>query len=253
MDGDDVARAVSARPQDVADVLRELADVLLGEDEPVDTTLRRVADLAARTVPGCDAAGITLFLDGSPRTAAHTDQRTLSVDRQQYDKGEGPCLEAIRTGASQLVDVEEARERWPGFTEAAIGAGVRSFLAAPLPVGKSFIGALNLYSSSRDGFDRLDEAFVILLTEQAAVTVAAAQRYLAARHLATQLDEAMRSRGVIEQAKGVLMARHRVDEDRAFQLLRQASQDRNVKLRTIAREIVDSTQDPRPADAGHIP
>jgi transcriptional regulator with GAF, ATPase, and Fis domain len=246
MDGDKVALAVSARPDDVADVLSELASVLVGQ-ESVDTTLRRVADLAARTVPGCSAAGITLLLDETPRTAAYTDQRTLAVDRQQYDLGEGPCLEAIRTGASQLVDVEEARERWPGFTEAAIAAGVRSFLAAPLPVGESFIGALNLYSASRDGFDHLDEVFVTLLTEQAAVTVAAAERYNAARDLATQLEEAMRSRAVIEQAKGVLMARHRADEDRAFELLRRESQHRNVKLRTIAREIVDSTQDALPA------
>jgi AmiR/NasT family two-component response regulator len=116
-------------------------------------------------------------------------------------------------------------------------------------VGEAFIGALNLYSRERDGFDRLDEAFVTLLTEQAAVTVATTERYLAARDLAAQLEEAMRSRAVIEQAKGVLMARHHVDEDRAFELLRVDSQQRNVKVRVIAREVVESSRAGAPPDA----
>ncbi len=236
-----VRDTVRDRPDDVALVVTELSGLLV-DDESLEERLQRVVDLATRTIPSCDAAGVTLVTGERPRTAAYTDDRTIRIDRAQYDVGDGPCLDAIRNRRVNRVDVSEADDRWPAFTEAARAASIRSFLAAPLLVHKEPLGALNLYSRQPSGFDALDEAFVSLFSHQAAASVANSLRYADIASLARQLEEALASRAVIEQAKGVLMARHGVNADQAFGLLRHQSQHRNVKLRAVAHDVVASTQ-----------
>ncbi|HSK26256.1 MAG TPA: GAF and ANTAR domain-containing protein [Jiangellales bacterium] len=232
-----VGDALRERADDVALVLDSLSEVLLGEDD-LPAALQRIVDLAVRTVPGCHAAGITLLSGQQPTTAACTDQRTLAVDRRQYDEGEGPCLDAATHRRINRVDVEEAAERWPGFAAAAREIGVRSFLAAPVAVHETPMGALNLYSRSADGFSAVDEAFIGLFTAQAGIALAGFRRNAEARALAEQMREAMASRAVIEQAKGVLVERHRTDPETAFAMLRRESQNRNVKLRSLAEALV---------------
>jgi len=99
-------------------------------------------------------------------------------------------------------------------------------------------GALNLYSSSAHGFGALDEAFVALFTGQVSAAVLSIQRYGECRRLADNLKIALDSRAVIEQAKGVLMVTRRLGDEEAFEWLREQSQQRNVKLRRIAEELV---------------
>jgi GAF domain-containing protein len=238
-----LAEALEARSDEVAMAMHELAQLLVSE-EGVESTLQRIADLAARVIPGCDAAGVTLYLDGKYVTAAYTDNRTLEVDEGQYLRDEGPCLQAMRDQAVLRIDVEEAAERWPEFLTDARRSGVRSFLAGPLMLKGESIGALNLYSSQPDGFTDLDDVLIALFTGQAAIAVANAKTYGDAIELTRQLQEAISSRAIIEQAKGVLMSREGVDADGAFGQLRSLSQNRNIKLRDIAKEIVDSTQGP---------
>lgn len=233
--------AVRARPEDVTAVLLEVSTLLVDEVS-LEERLERIVRLAVRTVRGCDEASITLRSEKGLRTLVPTDERTLAVDRAQYDAGEGPCLTAMETGSVVLVDDVASEERWPLFTAAAREAGLRSFLASPLVVGAQSLGALNLFSSRDDGFDALDEAFVALLSGQAAASIANAMRYEDARTLAEQLDQAMLSRAVIEQAKGMLMARHGLDADGAFDLLRRRSQHANEKLRDVARQVVESAR-----------
>jgi GAF domain-containing protein len=238
-----LAQALEARSDEVAMAMHELAQLLVAE-EGVESTLQRIADLAKRVIPDCDAAGVTLYLDGKYATAAFTDDRTLEVDEGQYTRDEGPCLQAMRDRAVLRIDVEEAAERWPEFLEDARRSGVRSFLAGPLMLKDESIGALNLYSSAQDGFSDLDDVLIALFTGQAAIAVANAKTYGDAVELTRQLQEAIESRAVIEQAKGALMARESIDADAAFGRLRAESQSRNVKLRDIAREVVESTQSP---------
>ena len=237
----ELAQALEARSDEVALAMHELAHLLVAE-ESVDTTLERVASLAARTIDDCDAAGVTLFLDGKYVTAAHTDTRTLAVDNGQYERDEGPCLQAMREQKVLRFDIDEAQDRWPGFVADARANEVRSFLAAPLMLKGESIGALNLYSRKPSGFTALDDVLVALFTGQAAIALANARMYADAVRLTHQLQEAIGSRSVIEQAKGVLMAREGVDPDGAFARLKQLSQHRNVKLRDIAAAIVDSTR-----------
>jgi GAF domain-containing protein len=223
---------------DVAAALHELSHLLVSE-ESVQTTLQRVVDLAAQTIEGCDAAGVTLDDHSSYLTAAYTDERTLAVDRGQYALDEGPCLQAMRDMAILRVTVDEAQDRWPEFSAAARESDICSFLAAPLVVQGRSIGALNLYSRSMDGFGVVDDVLVALYGAQAAIALANATTYDGARKLSEQLQEAINSRAVIEQAKGILMHEHRISADEAFKLLRKRSTNTNVKLRVLAQQIVD--------------
>jgi GAF domain-containing protein len=236
-----LARALESRTDDVAMAMHELAHLLVS-DESIELTLRRVSDLAARVIDDCDAAGVTLVDNGGWVTAAWTDERTLAVDRGQYERGDGPCLQAIRDADIVRLDVDEAEERWPDFVRDARAYDVRSFLAAPLLLRGEPIGALNLYSAKPSGFTALDDVLIALFTGQVSVAVGNAKVYSDAVRLTDQLQEAIGSRAVIEQAKGVLMAREGIDVGAAFERLKQESQDRNVKLRNIAKEVVDSTQ-----------
>jgi GAF domain-containing protein len=236
-----LAEALEARSDEVALAMHELAQMLVSE-ESIDTTLQRIAELAARVIQDCDAAGVTLVRRGTYVTAACTDNRTLAVDQGQYKRGSGPCLQAIADKQVLRFDVDEAEERWPEFVADARSHDVRSFLAAPLVLRNQAIGALNLYSAKPSGFTDLDDILIALFTGQASVALGNAQVYAEAVALTAQLQEAIVSRAVIEQAKGVLMATERLDADTAFARLRRQSQDRNIKLRDIAGEVVASTQ-----------
>jgi GAF domain-containing protein len=222
---------------ELATAMAELASLLVDEDD-LPGMLERVAHLAVRSIPDCDSAGVTLLAGDEPLTAAATDQRTMTIDNAQYRIGSGPCLESYKTKSVQRVVVEEAFELYPEFATAAARAGIRSFLAAPLVVRNDGIGSLNLYSSAGHGFKGLDEAVVVLFAAQAAVAVANARLYQSAKTVSAQLEAAMASRSVIEQAKGVLMAQRALDPDAAFDVLRRASQMENRKLRDIAADVV---------------
>lgn len=236
----EVAAAAAERPDGVAEALVELAGLLL-DDEGLPATLERVVALAVRSIPGCAGAGVTLAGDQGFTTVAYSHPLVLEVDRSQYGVGDGPCISAHRQQEVLRVDVSEAAQRWPEFAAAARRAGIRSFLAAPLPARGKSIGSLNLYSHDANGFDALDETLIALFVGQVAVSLANARLYASTRALSGQLEEALASRGVIDQAKGVLMARHGVDADEAFQVLRRRSQLTNTKLREVAAAIVAET------------
>jgi GAF domain-containing protein len=233
----DLTAALENAPDEVATALHELGHMLVSEDD-IQTTLQRVVDLAAATIEGCDAAGVTLEEQSGYLTAVSTDERTNGVDQGQYAVGDGPCLTAMHDVVIVRVSVDEAEARWPRFAADARSHDVRSFLAAPLVVRGTAIGALNLYSRSPDGFSKVDDVLVSLYGSQAAIALTNARTYEGARKLSEQLQEAITSRAVIEQAKGVLMAQHRIDADEAFGVLRTRSTRSNIKLRTVAAQVV---------------
>jgi GAF domain-containing protein len=205
-------------------------------------TLDRVAVLAVDSVPGADLAGLTLLRDGKPVTAVFTDPTSPEIDQAQYDSGSGPCLDAFRDGLVYRIHSTADDERWPEFSRTAHAAGIESTLSLPLMVEDESVGALNLYSRNPASFDDQDERVGIAFATQAAVALANAQAYWGAKEVADQLHEAMKSRAVIEQAKGILMAAQGCDPDQAFDLLVKASQRSNRKLRDIAQEIVANPQ-----------
>ncbi len=193
-------------------------------------------------------AGISLLgEDGRPTTGVFTDQRSPDIDAAQYESGRGPCLDSWRLGkVVRLDDMDAAAADYPEFAAAAQAHGVQSTLSLPLVVGDERLGALNLYARIPGGFSSDDEALGTDLAATAAVVLANATAFWAASELSDQLGQAMRSRAVIEQAKGVLMGRSpKMTADEAFDVLRKASQRENIKVRDIAQRIVDR----RPGDS----
>ncbi len=218
--------------------LGEISGTPVESTDELQAYLDLLVDAVRRHVPGCDAVGVTLISQGRPSTAAYTTVHTLEVDAVQYRLGEGPCLDAYRTGGEVTVDMGTAVDRWPRFASAAAEGRVRSLIALPLATATHRVGALNLYAFAEDAFREVDMSQLRIVASRAADTVLAASRIVGARELVGQLEQAIASRAVIEQAKGVLMGRHQIAETAAFEALRTQSQRTNVKLRELAAEIV---------------
>ncbi len=240
---------LSERYQDAVASLSELVRAL-AEDESVPDTMQSILKLALRSVPGCHGASVTMIdEEGKPGTIAATDEDTYELDRRQNALRDGPCLDAARRQQVNRWNHREAEQRWPEFTEIATEMGLRSYLSAGLGWAGRPLGALNLSSRDSDGFSELDEGILALFTSPAAAVIVVAGRYAEARDLAAQLEQALRSRAVIDQAIGIVMAESRCDADQAFGTLRRASNNRNMKLRDLATEIVlrvGGSPSPRP-------
>jgi GAF domain-containing protein len=219
--------------------LSELAGLLL-TDETLETMLEHVAVIAVRAIPACDAAGVTLFEHDQMSTAAASGPLVPRVDEHQYAADEGPCLESLRTGEVRRSPALTAETRWPKFVPPTIGEGVVSCLSLPLVIGNhGTAGVLNLYSQNQP-FEEVDEEVGRRFMAPAAVAVANARAHAKANALIQQLQEALQSRDVIGQAKGIIQAREHCGPDAAFERLREISQNRNIKLRDLAKTVVES-------------
>jgi GAF domain-containing protein len=213
-------------------------------DGTVEETLQRVVDLTVDAVPPTSLVGITLIVEGRQRTAVYNDGVAPEIDQAQYDTGEGPCLDAFRDQRVHIIDATTEDGPWPEFRAAAAARGIHSTLALPLVVDKRAIGAMNLYAEPALGYEDVNIDLAAVYASQAAIVLANARAYWDAFSMSERLGEAMRSRAVIEQAKGMLMAAQRCDEDQAFELLVRASQRENLKLREVAQRIVAATYEP---------
>ncbi|HJQ86378.1 MAG TPA: GAF and ANTAR domain-containing protein [Propionibacteriaceae bacterium] len=221
----------------VAELHEALAGVVLADRE-LSEVLTEITRIARRAMPSVEAASITLIRGEEPFTAAYDGQMALDADELQYERGYGPCMDAGRAGQMLLVDDMRSDQRWPDYAQHAASHGVLSSLSVPLPFQGATIGALNTYASQPKVFDDND---VELAHEVAAwVAVAVGNAEVAARTSGdlTQLRTTMMTRAFIEQAKGMLMERHKINEDEAFTMLTHASQRTNTKLREVAAELV---------------
>jgi GAF domain-containing protein len=222
-----------------ANHISELAGILL-TNETLETALGHVAAISVRAIPACDAAGVTLVEHDQLTTAAASRPLVRRVDDHQYTTNEGPCLESLRTGELRWSRSLEADTRWPKFRGPALAEGVVSCMSLPLVVGDhGTAGTLNLYSQTRP-FEETDEEIGRRFAAPASAAVANACTYAKAHALIEQLHEAIRSRDVIGQAKGVIQAREHCGPDEAFERLRSMSQRRNIKLRDLARSVVET-------------
>ncbi len=224
------------------DLLRDLSRVVLA-DRAIDDVLTDITMLAARAVPGAESVSTTLLRGDRAYTAAYSGDMALRADELQYDEGYGPCMDAGRGGVVLRIDDMRTEQRWPAYVARVGEAGVRSSLSVPLPYQGNSIGALNIYSSQPEAFvspESLDAGREV--AEAIAVAVANADAHHRLGEQARNMQIAMETRAVIEQAKGVLMAQRKVGAEEAFEILRDASQRYNRKLRDIAVGIVESTQ-----------
>ncbi len=224
---------------EIVTALQKLSSLLDSEDA-FERTLQTIVDLSESTLP-CDSAGVTLRVGGKATTAAASDHYTLEIDKIQYDSKEGPCLSATQEGEPQLIDAISEESRWPEFCRRAGSDGFRSGASFPLRLNGT-AGALNLYAKVERAFDEEALAIANVFAKQAGIALENAQIYAAARHLGDQLNEALRTRDVIGQAKGILMERERISDAEAFEMLKTLSQNTNVKLRDVALRLVQEQQ-----------
>ncbi|MFE9001155.1 GAF and ANTAR domain-containing protein [Streptomyces sp. NPDC007875] len=217
-----------------AERMAEMARDLLAQDS-VDATLERITARAVEIVEGCEAAGILVFRDNRVETLAPTDGLVVRSDQLQERLGEGPCFDAALRSQRvyRIQDLAEPQERWPEFGGRARALGVGSMMGFLLYTGEEELGSLNLYARRPAAFTKGSETAGWLLASHAAVAFSSART-------ADQLQQALASRHTIGEAMGILMERLGVGEDDAFNVLRRVSQERNMKLRDIARQVCES-------------
>jgi GAF domain-containing protein len=240
---DDNAIPASDRGQQL-DSMRAVAELALipVDTGPPDQTLRRVAELAKQTLGGVEDVSLTMIDDGRPRTVVFTGPLALDLDERQYDLGFGPCLDAARTGQTIIVDHDREDTPYREWTRIARRAGVRHTVSVGLPLAQRNVGGLNIYKTDEGIFPPAFVEQVQTFAGFAAVAVNNVTSYAKVVDEVAGLRRAMESRAVIEQAKGILMERDGCGPDKAFDMLTRISQHRNVKLRELARSIVDSAQ-----------
>jgi GAF domain-containing protein len=238
---------------DIADGVTGLHDVLLST-QSIESFVQELAEQAGRLIAGSLSCGITLRRGTQTETVACSDEMAGRVNALQYRLGEGPCLAALASGTLVRSDDLAADDRWPRFAPQAAALGIRSVLSLPLIAQEQVIGALNLYARRRSAFGEAETAEAGKFAENAAGALALGQRLVSYAALTDQLRESLASRAVIDQAVGIIMGRERCSQDKAFAALRAASQNRNVKLRALAQEIVVSVAgrppQPPPFEAG---
>lgn len=208
----------------------------------VQDALEQVVDATVRVAPEADVVSVTLR---SPDGRFHTPIATHSVaqllDERQYELGEGPCVAAALNpgpGFAAWPVRSHADSPWAGFTQVARELGIESVLSLsllPTPVPPRLSGALNLYSESSDGLDAIDTDAILLLATHASLALATTEAVTSAKLREAQLHQAIDSRDVIGQAKGILMSRRNISAEEAFDILRASSQSLNVKLTEVAK------------------
>jgi GAF domain-containing protein len=235
-----------ARLKTTAEAIEGLRDLFAAE-EVLDVVAERVAKTALAAIPNADVISITVLSWPDARTAACTHEQALDLDRQQYASGRGPCLEAALQGTPLRAVVGEEHQRWPEFVEAAQRQGVRATLSVPLLIvgvdyEQQLVGSLNIYSRTATAFDSFDAELMRLYSVAAGQAISNSSRWQSARETVTQLEAALHSRSDIDMAKGALIALHGCDPKGAFDKLADESQRRNIKLREVAREMLERMQ-----------
>lgn len=226
---------------ELAAVFARMSGLLLST-ETVNSALELVTALAVEAVPGTDGAGVTLLDEHGERiTAAATDPLVSRLDGMQYELDEGPCLAAWNSRVPVRVDDLTHDDRWPRWARAATTTGMRALLSAPLVAGNEALGALKLYSRHTGAYGDHDEHLSTMFAAQAAVLLANVRSYEDAKRVSAELRSSLRSRDLVNMAKGALMAREGVDERTAFLRLSRTAHEEGRPLRDVAGAITGAT------------
>jgi GAF domain-containing protein len=231
----------TGRPPDPRAAFAELSKIMLGA-QPLSETLSRIAELAKQTIPGAAEVSVTLMQDGTVSSVSFTGPLAVQLDERQYEAGFGPCMDAALSGATTLIDDTAHSGTYPDFGRLCFRHGITHTMSIGLPVERRTVGALNIYGSGEGPFDETTAELATAFASYAAVAVANASLYATTASLAGNLQKALESRAIIDQAKGILMGRHLCSADAAFDLLVRQSSASNRKLRDIAQDVVDDVQ-----------
>ncbi|OBF81202.1 histidine kinase [Mycobacterium sp. 852002-51163_SCH5372311] len=198
---------------------------------------QEVTTAAVELIPGVDTAGILLIKKGGEfESHAGTDGLPHELDELQHTLQEGPCMDAALHDVIVRTDDFRKETRWPAYSAAVVKLGVLSGMSLRLYTHQRTAGALNLFGFQPTEWDSERETIGTVLAAHAAAAI------MSHRH-GRQLQSALSSRDRIGQAKGIIMERFNVDDVRAFDMLRQLSQEDNTPLTEIAQRVIDTRGD----------
>lgn len=231
------------REQRLAETFVQLADTLIDDFDIIDF----LQVLAARCVELLDIAAAGIMLagqGGSLMTVAASDERARLLELFEIQSDEGPCRDCYRLGTAVInVDLDGARERWPQFAPQAIAGGFQSANALPLRLRSQVVGSLNLFHTGTGGLGEPELRMAQALADAATIGILHQQLIRRGEIVTGQLQLALNSRVVIEQAKGVLGERLQISPDDAFEVLRGAARSRNRLLSDLARDVATGSAD----------
>jgi GAF domain-containing protein len=232
------------READVVQSLVDLADTLVDDYDVVDL-LTGLADRCVHLL-GASAAGVMVASSsGDLRLVASSSETMRVLELFELQAMEGPCLDAFRTG--EPVEHEQLRGgtgRWPRFSMVALEAGFRWAFALPLRLRDTTIGALNLVGIDESPMDDADVLVARAFADLAAISILQHRAAIESQHVTEQLANALTSRIVIEQAKGVVFERAGVDMSEAFARLRSYARRHSLRLTEVAEAVIDGTLGP---------
>ena len=225
----------------LAEVLVEVADTLVDEFDLIEF-LQRVTSHASELVSARICGLMLADQRGHLRLMAASDERAELLELFQIQVEEGPCLDSFRSGEPVIVtDLQEAAERWPSFAPHAVLSGFKSIHAFPMRLRGHVIGALNMFGSSAGSMDEGDVRVIQALADIATIALLQERAIAHGELLTEQLQSALNSRIVVEQAKGYLAQIHGESPDEAFRRLRTYCRHHGLKLSAVAQAV---TTDP---------
>ena len=233
------------READIVESLVDLADTLVADYDVVDV-LTALTDRCVQLL-GAAAAGVMLVSSsGELRLVASSSEAMRVLELFELQAMEGPCLDAFRTG--ERVDTENlyaGTGRWPRFSTVAIDAGFRWALALPLRLRETVIGALNLVGADETPMDNADVLVARAFADLATISVLQQRATAETQRVNEQLSNALTSRIIIEQAKGVIHERAGIDMSQAFARLRKYARNNSLRLTDVAQAAIDGSLDPQ--------
>ena len=236
--GDHREAGRGSREAALARVFVRLADTLASDFDIVDFLHGLSAD--AVEVLGAEAAGVMLAdARGGLRLIASSDERMRLLELFELQGAEGPCLDAFSTGRPLQANAESSSIRWPAFAQRATDSGFQMMCAVPLRLRTNVIGAMNLFRATDEPFTDDEMGIAQAMAEMASIGLIQEKALREHSLLTEQLQAALNSRVIIEQAKGMLCEYLKVTMVDAFELLRTYARDHNRKLSDVARDVVD--------------
>ena len=226
----------------LADTFVELTDTMVADFDVIDF-LHVLTDRSVRLLD-VSAAGLLLADPrGELRVVAASSEAARLLELFQLQNDQGPCLDCFRSGqAVSAADLDAEEQRWPRFAAAARQSGFGAVQALPMRLRDQVIGALNLFRASPGAFDLADVRVGQALADVATISLLHERSLRHSDILNEQLQTALNSRVVIEQAKGKLAERLGLDMEQAFNLLRDYARNRNLRLAELAQAFVDGSQ-----------
>jgi GAF domain-containing protein len=194
---------------------------------------------SAVEIMDADSAGVSLAAPGDRlEFVTATDQSLIDLEMVQQERQEGPCVLAFRTGEPVTVSDISELDLWPEYRDTAARTGLAAVLGVPLAVGERRVGVINVYARHPREWSDTDLQAARTLADIATAYIVRSGELAEAHYLSRELQHALDSRVIIEQAKGVLSRHHATSVDDAFDLLRSYSRRNSMRLRDVAHAVV---------------